>query len=354
MSKVLLATLEFPPDVGGVASYYYRLSAQTNELDLMVWKPEEKFSPWWWRGLHAVRRIIRLEKPKYILVGHILPLGTIVWLLSFFNGIPYAVFVHGMDIMVPQAYGRKRTLIMRILERAHRIITVSRYTEQEIKRLLPESEHDKIRLLPPGPSITPAVLSASDTPLQNVPSPYILSVGRLVERKGFDQTIRALADLPPAYANIHYVIAGAGAYGPKLQLLSEEMGVSNRVHILSGLSDVKIAQLYEHCLFFMMPSRIVNTQDFEGFGIAVLEANSFGKCAVGGNTAGMTDAILDGKTGLLVDPDDVNEIRDAMVRLISQPDKIQRLGEQAKQWVTTEHAWEQKAQQLQKIINEHS
>lgn len=355
MKKTLLVTLEYPPTIGGVGNYYHRLVSHLPKEDVIVLDNarNQLLNPWL-KSFFTIWSYVRKYSIEYIIVGQVLPLGTVVAALSYIMRRPYAVVIHGMDITVPQQYPRKRMLLRWILKRAATIVTVSEFTKSKIQTLLPVSEHHKIRIISPGPYITPAELhtaGVSSEFMERIPGHFFLSVGRLVERKGFDQVIRALAQLPEEYRYYHYVIAGSGPYQSTLERLVQEHDLIGQVHFFPGLSNVEIAELYQRCVCFVMPSRIVNETDFEGFGIVVLEANSFGKVAIGGNSAGMADAILHNKTGLLVNPDNVETLTAAMLQLCSQPDHTEQMGLQAAQWVRTEHDWRVKAEQLAAVCS---
>ncbi|MDP3971193.1 MAG: glycosyltransferase family 4 protein [bacterium] len=353
MNKILLVTAEYPPDVGGVANYYYHLvqNASNNEYHVLDNSRNQLLNPWI-KSIWAIIKEAKVNKVDYLLAGQILPIGTAVVCASLFLRKPFAVFIHGMDIAVPQKFIRKKILLKFILRRADKIITISDFTEQQIKNLIPGRMHSKISIIPPGPSITPRKLGkVSERVNKQLPKNFFLSVGRLVQRKGFDKAIEAMSLLSESFDHVHYVIAGSGSYKENLIDLATKLQLQHRVHVMEGLTDAEVAELYNRCEFFVMPSRIINKQDFEGFGITVLEANSFGKLAIGGNTAGMTDAILDGKTGILVNPDDSQKIADAIQRLLSKPDRAKRLGAQAQQWVKNEHDWHIKAQRIAKLLS---
>ena len=131
MKKILLITLEYPSQKGGVASYYsglvseftrqgYEVKVITNvrnpsqpprnprggELLGWIW-------PGWLKGYFTVRKAIKKEKPNYLFTGHVLPLGTVAYLLR--KRVPYVVFTHGMDVLLAQKSRRKQWLVKKIL-----------------------------------------------------------------------------------------------------------------------------------------------------------------------------------------------------------------------------------------------
>lgn len=350
MKKTLLVTLEYPPMVGGVAHYYNQLVKQLDHDKLVVQDNSSGQLLPWRKAFLFIWRYIRNHNIKYVLVGQVLPLGTIVAVLSYIMNFKYAVFIHGMDISVPQQYMRKRFLLGWILKRADKIITVSSYTKNKIRTLHPTA--CAIEVISPGPHITPELLNSEDdqSVRHDLPERFILSVGRLVARKGFDNTILALANIQDRFPNVHYIIAGSGQYKETLLDIINSVGMLDKVHIKENLSDAAVAQLYKECELLVMPSRTVNHTDFEGFGISVIEANTFGKAAIGGKNSGMIDAIKDGETGWLVDGSDVAEISSCLVGALENREQTLGMGRQAQDWTSVNNKWTHKAKQLALII----
>lgn len=345
----LLLTLDYPPQPGGVANYYWqliqhlpvgRVRVVTNENNQLV-------SPWLNTWL-VLRRQYRQQPFSKIIVGQILPLGTVVWLWHLIFGTPYIVWTHGMDITVPQRWWRKRWLMRRIVHSAQSIITVSNYSADRLRELIPHQEWSKIMVLPPGPNSTPQH-PAESLPV-TLPSKYILSVGRLVARKGFDTVMAALSQLPHQYSNVQYCIAGDGPARAELETQVRSLQLEQRVHFLGHVTDGQLVTLYQQCQYLVMPARRLPTGDFEGFGIVVLEANTFGKPAIGSLAGGMAEAIEHEQTGLLVPPDDVTQLANAMQRLLSDQVLCQRLGQQAQIQVVNRRQWAVNAQQLLALL----
>lgn len=348
MKKTLLVTLEYPPDIGGVASYYSNLIAQLPEGDISILTNKNSTLLPWYKSFKVIKQCVVKFNIKTVLVGQILPLGTIIALLSYLYPIKFIVFVHGMDITVPQKYMRKRILLKWILSKASHIVTVSQYTASRIQALT-ESTKTPLSIISPAAHITPAMRKA-DTVI-DLPKQFILSVGRLVERKGFDKSIEAFALIQREFPDLHYIIAGSGSDEPRLKALISTLGLESKIHIRTGLSDSEIAELYAHCTFVTMPARVVHDTDFEGYGIAVLEANMFGKPVIGGRDSGMADAISDGVTGWLVDGTSVVEISEVMRQAMCKPATTNMYGEAAFLVVNDPlMKWQNKAKILEHII----
>jgi phosphatidylinositol alpha-1,6-mannosyltransferase len=132
--------------------------------------------------------------------------------------------------------------------------------------------------------------------------PRLLTITRLVPRKGVDTVIQALPRLPD---DVHYFIGGSGPDRERLLALADELGVAARVHMLGRVPDDRVAALYRHADWVLLVSREeLAAGDVEGFGMVLLEAQACGTPVVGGDAGGIPDALRDGETGVLVRPDD--------------------------------------------------
>lgn len=347
----VLLTLEYPPQVGGVANYYSNIvgADATQSIEVITNNHNALTRPWikifavLWRRQHR-------EPIRKIIVGQILPIGTVVWLWHAVFGTPYIVYTHGMDITTPQRYRRKRWLMRHILRAAERVVTVSHYSANCLEQVL-GGVIDKTVLISPAPNITPQrfpVAIAIWNKLQSqwgLRQPYILSVGRLVARKGFAEAIVAVAQLPSTYAHWHYYIVGDGPEREQLVILIESLKLNERVKLLGSLSNEAVAELYRRASFFVLPARNLATGDFEGYGTVIVEANSFGKPAIATCSGGVSDAIQPDGTGLLITPNDPTVLHEAIGRLCADAELTGRLGQAAQAWVQ-QHTWQTKMAQL--------
>lgn len=359
MKRALLLTLEYPPHVGGVANYYKNLvvhlpmgtvqvldNSQSRLISELRW-----VWPKWIIGLWNTIRAVREYNIQHILVGQLLPLGTIALCMKLFFRIPYTVMTHAMDVTTPfgqKGNSRKRWLVKRILAHADSITTVSIYTRLYLQDLgVPPK---KITMVYPCSNIQ----NIAETLAQEEYFPgkrILLSVCRLVERKGIDAAIEAFARIQSQYADIEYVIIGDGPDRNRLEQRVHELGVQERIHFLGRVDDNELAQWYKRCEVFIMPSReIRETRDVEGFGIVYIEANSFGKPVIAGKSGGVMDAVIDGETGLLVDPEDVFMIEKALHRLFTDVDFARQLGEHGKKRVEQLFQWEIQANELAHLL----
>jgi phosphatidylinositol alpha-1,6-mannosyltransferase len=132
------------------------------------------------------------------------------------------------------------------------------------------------------------------------------------------------------------VLAGPGPLLDELLDLARECGVSDKVIMTGRVSDSELSALYDLCVVFAMPNRELPDGDTEGFGTVFLEANAHGKPVVGGRAGGVSDAILDGQTGIMVDGQNTDEIAAAIINLLGDPELARRLGENGRERVLRE------------------
>ncbi|EKD75978.1 MAG: glycosyl transferase group 1 [uncultured bacterium] len=346
----VLVTLEYPPQVGGVANYYANIvladAAQSIEV---IHNNTGKLTKPWLKIFIALWRRQKREPIRKIIVGQILPVGTVVWLWHLIFGTPYIVYIHGMDITVPMRYARKRWLGRKILQGAETIVTVSQFSAARILDYYPDCKV-KIAIIPPAPHILPEhFLSATNGASTDLRAPFMLSVGRLVKRKGFADAITAFASLSSQYKNWHYYIAGEGPEHAELEALIVQNQLQSRVHLLGLVTDEFVARLYMQCSFFILPAQQLPDGDFEGYGTVVVEANSFGKPAIGTRSGGVSDVIQHQTTGWLVDANNPQALLEAITKFCDQPQLINQLGSAAKQW-SEKQTWPNKAKQLQALL----
>lgn len=342
----VLLTLEYPPQVGGVANYYANLvrADERQCLDVIANEHGQLTHPWlkifavlWQRQRH--------EPIRKIIVGQVLPVGTVVWIWRMFFGTPYIVYTHGMDITVPQRFVRKRWLLRHILQSAEAVVTVSQFSANRLVEFLPTVK-TKLTIISPAPNITPERFPDVVQPQSSTqPTPFLLSVGRLVKRKGFAEAIEAFAQLAAEHHDWKYYIVGGGPERVALERLIAQHQLEHRVQLLGQLSDGATARLYAKSSFFVLPAQQLADGDFEGYGTVIVEANSFAKPAIATRTGGVADAVQDGVTGVLVPPNDEIALTRAMTLFCDKPELTVRLGQAAQTWAK-QRTWSKNFKQL--------
>ena len=252
--------------------------------------------------------------------------AQLAWAARRLFGTRYAVWAHGGEV-----WSKMQSLPLKALRGADLVLCSSNFTRDYLV------EHQAIapgRAVTVYPPVTEELLrrasSATRTAAQT--EPVILSVGRVergYEYKGFDTVIRALPRIVEWVPGARYVIVGGGDGLPALRALARDVGVESRVTFAGRLSEGELAAAYEEARVFVMPSRLTlgRVANGEGFGIVYLEAAAFGRPVVAGNMGGASEAVVEGVTGHVVDPNDLAQLGEALASYLRDPTKAARAGE---------------------------
>jgi len=176
----------------------------------------------------------------------------------------------------------------------------------------------------------------------------VFSVGRLSRRKGFDQMIRAVAQLRVEGIPVRYVIGGIGEDADYLDGLIAEHNVQDIVHRVGAVSETDLPRWMNSCGVFAMPNRDING-DNEGFGMVFIEAAACGKASLAGEAGGTGSAVLHEQTGLRVDGNSAYAIANSLGALLEDAAMCQRLADHAYARVQERFAWDQVSQATQKL-----
>jgi phosphatidylinositol alpha-1,6-mannosyltransferase len=180
----------------------------------------------------------------------------------------------------------------------------------------------------------------------------ILSVGRLIDRKGFDSVIRVFPKILEKFGSVKYIIAGNGPEKKSLELITKENDLNGSIIFLEGVTHEELPELYNACDIFVMPNRIgKDSGDVEGFGMVFLEASACGKPVIAGKSGGAVEAVKDRFTGFLVQPDDEMELENRISELISNKAYAARMGRNGYNRCHNQFTWEKTARDLDDIIS---
>jgi len=241
--------------------------------------------------------------------------------------------------------GARRNLSAFAVRHADEVIAVSAYTSSLIAAT--GSCPTVPRLIPPGVDIP-----ADVDPLP-AERPTFLTIARLEDRyKGHDVTMRALPLVRAKVPDVQWIIIGDGPLRPGLEQLARACGVLDSVRFLGAVADETRNAWLRRMHALVMPSRLP-AGDFagEGFGIVYLEAGAYGKPVVAGNVAGALDSVVDGETGLLIDPTDQVEVADAITRLLLDRELARRLGDAGAERARN-FAWPVICERLELVLRE--
>lgn len=193
-----------------------------------------------------------------------------------------------------------------------------------------------VDVIPPGFSHAKLARIPEATPRD--PGLRVLTVGRLIERKGFHDTVTAVERLRADMPAIHLTIVGDGPMRGLLQEQITQRGLERHVTMAGAASDSDLARLYRDSDLFVLANRMLPNGDIEGCPVVFAEAAAYGLPVVGGKAGGASSLVQNGRTGLLVAADNLDELTGAIRHLLSNPAEARRMGAAGRERIITEHA----------------
>jgi phosphatidylinositol alpha-1,6-mannosyltransferase len=371
--RLLVVTHNFPPQVGGIENLCLALCRALVRAGASV-EVVAKAQPEGPSGDEAARRFdagepFRVQRYRHADLGQARAIERVLrnpvdhaicmqwtsasWLslrrLATRAPRSLAIVSHGKEITdeplgpVPVPI---RTFVQRVtLERATQIWPVSEFTAARVRMHAPGA---RVHVLHPGVDLERYRPSAPERvrALRGSRSgPIILSVGRLVKRKGFDTLLRSLPLMAATVPDVRCWIAGEGPERERLDQLARELGVAGRVEFLGRVPDAEMRDLYSAADLFTLLSRSeARGQDVEGFGMVLLEAQACGTPVATTREGGMPDALIEGVTGLLVDPHDPSDFAQQAGALLQDASRVRAMSEAALQHAHEQH-WDNRAAQ---------
>jgi len=365
--RLLLVTQDFPPDTGGIETYAFELAPRLAErcddfllvvpsrpgdeqVDAKLKYPVQRLAI---RPdlltLRAIPYLVRLSQTKRFDAAFHLQWPTVFSSLvaRWVSGSPdrIAVTVNGKDTVFNpfQMAPFRHTydyLRRSALTGADQVVTYSQFLARRAHSL--GANTDKIDVIPFGTN--PDVFYPEDVPslrdrFEADQRPIILTAGRLVRKKGFDTAIRALSHVKETLPDVRLLIAGDGPERTTLEELVQNLDLTEYVHFLGEVSQDRLRKYYTLADVFLMAGH-EEPDDIEGFGLVYIEANACGTPTIGARVGGVPDAVRHEETGLLVPPQDPPATANALIRLLTNPDLAERLGEQGRQRVMNEANWD--------------
>lgn len=369
---ILVISRVFPPDAGGIQEYAYNRCLQDPDRIMVLssacagdesFDRVQPFPVYRWSIMSAVygfgalgsilKQILNMfwsvvlgvglyqrHRYRYIEWCHGYDFPALL-VLSYLLPVECFMYLHGDDVLCPQKNPVFRWLFEWTLQRTKVIVCNSAFTRDYLK--------ENFRVDSPTQIINPTVrpekfgnvsLEQANILGSQIRSKYqipekaivILSVGRLVRRKGFDRAIEHLPALLAQDIDIYYIICGKGAIESELRELAAKLDVSSRVIFAGYVPDEKLASYYAACdLFSMLTFFDSKDKSIEGFGIVYLEAGYFGKPVIASRAGGVQDAVIQGENGLLVDPNSTDETLNTLRQLCKDEELRKQLGEKGKE-----------------------
>ena len=268
-------------------------------------------------------------------------MGYIAYLVKIFLRRDYFVFLHSMDFYLAVSNPWKKFFAKMILSKASLVITNSKALQFEVRKLVPRGRYITVY-----PCLSTGIVDKKVKRANLFPF-TLLSVGRLVKRKGHLLVLKALEEVDDH--QVGYVIVGNGPELGNLQGEVERRGLSDRVIFKSNLTDDELIAVYKSADTFVMPTEQLSN-DREGFGIVYLEAARFGLPSIASDIPGVSEAVLHEETGILIQEGNITELADVIRMLKENADMRQKLGQTARERVEGEFTCEVQANRLRPYL----
>lgn len=304
--------------------------------------------------LYTVRAcwLVIHEKIDVVLIGHLYlaPLGRLIQVVT---GRPFAVILHGSELHRYWRFKLIRQCFIALLERASFLVVNSEATRRQyLDRGVKASSFVHIH---PGVDVERFQPDANKALIVHrhklADRSIVLTVARLVEWKGQDVMIRAMAHVVRTVPSAIYVMVGEGPHHQALKQLAVDLNLGDYVVFAGFVPDEELRMYYSAADVMVLVSREAQPgMPIEGFGIVYLEAGAAGLPVIGGRMGGAVEAVEDGVTGLLVDPHNEHEITDAIIRLLKDPELARQMGQRGRERAVREFTWEAQAEKLRRHL----
>jgi phosphatidylinositol alpha-1,6-mannosyltransferase len=371
----ILLTNDFPPKVGGIQSYLWELWRRLPPDEVTVYTASYPGAEWWDREqkFHIVRAKERVLLPNPHLARRVRELAATVGaeavvidpasplgLVGPSLGLPYAVVLHGAEVTVPGRLPGSRQLLARALSHASLWVSAGHYPEAEARRAAPHAKAETVTL-PPGVDAEhfrplPAIERVAARAHFGLPvnGQLVVSVSRLVPRKGMDTLIEAASALSTKFPGLSVAIAGSGRDKYRLERLAAKASIP--VKLVGRLPGPDLARFYACADVFALccRSRWWGLEQ-EGFGTVLVEAAACGVPCITIDSGGASEAVVDGETGLVVPgersrAEQVEGVRDALSALLSDPARARQMGQAGRRRAEEELAYDILASKLSSAL----
>lgn len=273
-----------------------------------------------WRIIVSIFKILlRIDvwRSDIIHALDLYPYGIIAWVINIFLRKKMFITAVGTYSVAP-LHGKWSWFAKKSYMKADKVIAISEYTKEAITNILPQI---KIDVITPG-------IDFEKFKIHHIPSepPYLLSVGALKFRKGYETSLAAFAEVKKVFPDLKYVIVGSGSYKKILYERINSLHIKDDVIFMDNISDEELRKIYACAQLFILTS-VNHKYHFEGYGLVFLEAAAAGLPVIGTLDNGISDAVDEGINGILVPQYDIETTRDAILDVLNNQDKWKKMSD---------------------------
>lgn len=371
--KILIVTLEFPPQIGGIATYVHEMAKALPPERVVVLAPEttgsaewdarqpykiirkkllsDFFWPRWLKLCFLLEKISMENDAGIVFVHHALPIGYAAWWLKFRKKIPFTLFSHGTDLLFATRSKRKKKLFSRVAQAAEKIFFNSNSLRGRFLTAFPDLRVNTEVLYPcpPPDFFSPPEIDEVERLKDELAlrgRTVILTVSRIEEGKGHERLLKVIPALLKKFPFLVWMVIGDG---PKRDFILSEIRKRNLQNIVRFLGPIPNEQLkkyyYLSDLFALLTHPAEGKE--EGLGLVFLEASACGATILAGKSGGVEEGVINGETGLVFDSAQSDEnLAETITKLLSDKEYAKKLGAAAKLKMEQSFVW---SEQLKKL-----
>ena len=365
--QILLVTNDFGPRTGGIETFVIGLleritghrvivftsgQDETSEHDqdwlnkfgVQVIRDKSKILLPSWRVTRSVKKIVLENKIDVVIFGAAAPLAFMSKSLRKIGVKKIVALTHGHEVWWAKIFPFNLA-IKRIGNNVDYLTYLGEFTRLAISTALSEENRKKLVRIAPGIDTSHFIPRADGFQKRNElglqDKKIIISVGRLVHRKGQDKLIEAMPAILEKIPNAHLLIVGEGPYKEFLEKLVSKLSLTKNVTFAGRVLYDKLPTYLSAADLFAMPSRSrFFGLEVEGLGIVYLEASACGIPVVAGISGGAPDAVLEGITGFCVDGTNVAEVADAVIEICRDAQRASNMGAAGRNWIVDKWRWD--------------
>jgi phosphatidylinositol alpha-1,6-mannosyltransferase len=375
--NILVITNDFGPRTGGIETFVMGLLERIVDHKVVVFTSQQgdtsEYDQQWFKkfGVQVIRdrskillpslrvakrakEIAQMHNIEVVVFGAAAPLALMAPKLRKAGIKKIIALTHGHEVWWARIFPFNLAM-KRIGNSVDHLTYLGEFTRQAISRSLSQKSIDSMVKIAPGIDTShfspQADATQRRTELGLESKKIVISVGRLVHRKGQDKLIQAFPTIVREIPNAHLLIVGEGPYRAHLEKLVEKLSLKANVTFVGRIFYNDLPSYLSASDVFVMPSRSrFFGLEVEGLGIVYLEASACAIPVVAGVSGGAPDAVQEGITGLCVDGTNIGQIAEAVIHICSDSKRATKMGLAGRNWVIEQWQWEIWSKQFNSLL----
>ena len=367
LGKILCITNDFGPRAGGIETFVIGLIERAPKGSIIVYTSAQgdttTYDQGWLRDfgvevirdsskillpsprvIRSVKKIIGRDSIKQVFFGAAAPLGVMARGLRKKGVVNIVALTHGHEVWWAKLWPFSSAISF-IGRNVDHLTYLGDFTKNEISKALSPKARSKLVKIAPGidtDHFAPDPISAQlRKDLGLVDKKVIVSVGRLVHRKGQDILIQSMPAVLAKHPTAHILMVGEGPYRKELTKMVSELNLADAVTFIGRIQYIELPRYICAGDIFVMPSRSrLAGLEVEGLGIVYLEASSCALPVIAGRSGGAPDAVDEDVTGYSVDGTSTLEVSKAIIKMLDDPIKAREMGQAGRSWIIDKWRWE--------------